>query len=184
MLARVGDEVEVELGDRRLHDAPHRLAEVGHEAHELERLAVCRPGLAEVGAEQRLALRRVELVVDGEVREVEEPVSHPRVLPVDDPQALAVVEEVRVQEVVVARHRFLGRALGLDPSGDLVRPLVASRERSHPGRARSRDRPRRRGTSRTFPESPARRGTRAAPRRRARACPARASARPMGSRPR
>ena len=37
-------EVEVELGHGRLDNAPHRLAEVGHEAHELERLDVCSRG--------------------------------------------------------------------------------------------------------------------------------------------
>jgi len=36
VLGGVGDEVEVELGDPLLDDAPHRLAEVGHEAHEPE----------------------------------------------------------------------------------------------------------------------------------------------------
>ena len=40
VLARVRLEVEVELRDGRLHDSPHRFAEVGHEAHELERLRV------------------------------------------------------------------------------------------------------------------------------------------------
>ncbi len=36
VLGGVGDEVEVELGDPLLDDAPHRLAEVGHEAPEPE----------------------------------------------------------------------------------------------------------------------------------------------------
>ena len=36
VLGGVGDEVEVELGDPLLDDAPHRLPEVGHEAHEPE----------------------------------------------------------------------------------------------------------------------------------------------------
>ena len=40
MLVRVADEVEVELRDRLLDDAPHRLAEVGHEAHQPQRAEV------------------------------------------------------------------------------------------------------------------------------------------------
>ena len=36
VLRGVGPEVEVELRDDALDDAPHRLAEVGHEAHEVE----------------------------------------------------------------------------------------------------------------------------------------------------
>ncbi len=73
--------------------------------------------------EERRALRRVELVVDREVREIEEAVAHARVLPVDDAEPLAVVEEVRVQEVVVARDGRVGCASLLDPRGDLVRPI-------------------------------------------------------------
>src|SRR5256885_1300037 len=36
VLIRVADEVEVELGEALLDDAPHRLAEVGHEANEAQ----------------------------------------------------------------------------------------------------------------------------------------------------
>ena len=124
MLRCIRVEVEVQLGHGRLHHAPHRLAEVRHEAHELECLDVCRADVADVRLEQHLALRRVELVVDGEVREIEEAIAHTRVLPVDDPEPLAVVQEVRIQEVVVARNRHVGSASSLDPAGDLVRPLV------------------------------------------------------------
>ena len=65
----------------------------------------------------------VELVVDREVGEVEERVAHARVLPVDDAQPLAVVEEVRVQEVVVTRPRCRASPRPLDARGQLVRPL-------------------------------------------------------------
>jgi hypothetical protein len=43
VLGGVGDEVEVELGDPLLDDAPHGLPEVGHEAHEPERPRVLVP---------------------------------------------------------------------------------------------------------------------------------------------
>src|SRR4051794_41979270 len=74
----VPGEVEVEVGEGALHDAPHRLAEVRQEAAGGE---VAR---AAVGGQQ---LGVVDVVVDGEVAEVEGGVAHPRVLPVDDPQA-------------------------------------------------------------------------------------------------
>ena len=60
--------------------------------------------LVEVGGEQRLLVGLVELVVDREVGEVEVAVAHPRVLPVDDPEALAVGDEVGREQVVVAGH--------------------------------------------------------------------------------
>src|SRR5438876_12272686 len=83
MLLRVGDEVEVERREALLHDAPHRLAEIGHEAHQDEPVGVA----ATVGVEEGTLAALVELVVDGEVPEVEGGISHARVLPVDDPQA-------------------------------------------------------------------------------------------------
>ena len=53
VLGGVAVEVEVELRDDALHDAPHRLAEVGHEAHQVERRQTvsARHGLA-VGAQE------------------------------------------------------------------------------------------------------------------------------------
>src|SRR5204862_7453265 len=77
MLVGVRAEVEVELRDPLLDDAPHRLAEVGHEAHQDERVAV----VAAVRGEEVALGGLVELVVDGEVAEVEERVAHARVLP-------------------------------------------------------------------------------------------------------
>ena len=128
MLRRVAGEVEVQLRHGRLHHPPHRLAEVGHEAHQLERALVLSPRIAEVRREQLSARVGIELVVDREVREVEEAVAHARVLPVDDPQVLAVVEEVRVQEVVVARNGVAPAALLFDPQRHRLRPHERGRD--------------------------------------------------------
>ena len=100
VLLGVAQVVDVELRARRLDDAPHALPERGHQAHEAQ------PGeaAAAVGLEQRDLGVGLEVVVGGEVREVEVRVVHPRVLPVEDPQPRAVVEEVRGQQVVVAGH--------------------------------------------------------------------------------
>ena len=57
VLARVRAEVEVELGDPLLDDAPHRFTEVRHEAHESERACAFVPDVAEVRLEERLASR-------------------------------------------------------------------------------------------------------------------------------
>ena len=78
-------------------------------------------------------------------------IAHARVLPVDDPEALAVVDEVRVEQVVVARHGGRRAARALRSGGDRLRPRVARRAIRRLDRARSRGRPRRRGTSRTAP---------------------------------
>src|SRR5947209_17986899 len=78
VLVRIGAEVEVELGDPLLDDAPHRLAEVRHEAHPHERVAVAAP----VSGEELALADVVELVVDGEVAEVDEVTAPTRVLPI------------------------------------------------------------------------------------------------------
>src|SRR5438132_6844728 len=54
ILPRVGDEVEVELRDRLLHHAPHRLEARAHEAHQSYRSEVGGPYVAGVSAEQDL----------------------------------------------------------------------------------------------------------------------------------
>ena len=79
-------------------------------------------------------------MVDAEVAEVEERVAHPRVLPVDDPDPRAVVDEVGVEQVVVARPELErgGQAGQLDPPPDRLAQLVLGRDRDA---ARQRQRP-------------------------------------------
>ena len=119
VLGRVAAEVVVELRYGRLDDAPHRLAEVRYEAVQLQRGAPAIIGrAAEVDGEQALLLLVAELVVDGEVAEVEVAIAHAGVLPVDDVDALPVQHEVRGQQVVVAGD---GCVLGALPDGPLHR---------------------------------------------------------------
>jgi hypothetical protein len=124
---RVFDEVEVELRQRLLDDTPHRLAEVGHEPHHAQHRCVRLRPFAEVAAQQLVVGFGPELVVDREVREVEEDVAHPGVLPVDDPEPSVVDDEVRAEEIVVARPPVLWPAHARDPRGDLGRKFVGIR---------------------------------------------------------
>ena len=97
--------VEVHLGDGQLHDRPHRLEERAHEPHQPDRAEigfVRRPG---VPFEECPVVALGEVMLHREVPEIEEDVAHPRVLPVEDPYAVAVVEEVGVEQIVVARTR-------------------------------------------------------------------------------
>src|SRR4029077_9152302 len=112
--------VELEGRDRLLDDAPHRLAKVGHEPHEGQG-----PGVtASIGVEKQALAVGVEVVVDREVAEVEERIAPAGVLPVHDPQSTPVVNEVRVQKVVVAgKNRRASSAL-LDAPRGLARPAV------------------------------------------------------------
>src|SRR5438445_8444463 len=94
VLAPVALEVEIELGDLALHDAPRGLARIGHHAHQLQRRSSAVAGRRSVvGAEKPLVGGLVEVVVDRQVAEVKPRVAHPRVLPVDDQDAPAVRRE-------------------------------------------------------------------------------------------
>ncbi len=69
----------------------------------------------QVSGHESLLLGRAELVVDGEVAEVEPAVAHPRVLPVDEPDPVGRVDEVGGEEVVVAEDDGLvARSAGAD----------------------------------------------------------------------
>src|SRR5713101_642659 len=63
-------------------------------------------------------------MVDGEIAEVEEAIAHAGVFPVDDANRRAVVDEIRVQQIVVAEHGRLGPKRALDVDGDGPCPLV------------------------------------------------------------
>jgi hypothetical protein len=138
MLLGIAGEIEVELRDPLLDDAPHRFAEVGHEAHHRQRRGIRLARDAEVGAEEFLLVLCLQLVVDREVREIEEDVTHARVLPVDDPDPIRVADEVRVQEVVVAGPQRLATSGSFDPTGEPVR--LGVRGRQLPSRALDRGR--------------------------------------------
>src|SRR5262245_9247289 len=124
VLGGVACKVEIEIGDPLLDKSPHRLTEVRHEPHQHVDLGVA----ATVGAEQRLVTGSIEPVVDREVRQVERGVAHAGVLPVDDPEPIAVADEVRREQVVVAGPELDGAAPPLDPVGGRLRELVAGRE--------------------------------------------------------
>ena len=92
-----------------LHDAPHRLAQVAHDLHQPEAGQPAGRHRTEVRDEQGLVAGPVELVVDGEVAEVEVAVVHARVLPVEQPEAaVRQGQEVGGEQVVVTGARRLG----------------------------------------------------------------------------
>lgn len=108
--AAVAQEVEVEGGDSGLKEAPEAFAHVGGEAHEPEVPEVVIEDAAEVNIEEGALALLVELAVHGEVSEVKESVAHAGVLPVDDAGALAVINEVRGEEVIMAGAGLEGAA--------------------------------------------------------------------------
>src|SRR5271168_390499 len=137
--ARVAIEVEVQLGNLRLQDAPGGLARVGEDAHQRERRAApVRRRFAVVGAQQALVVGFAEVVVDGQVAEVEAGVAHAGVLPVDDqqPAVVARADDVAGEQVVVAGARAPRRQGGGDARGDGGRLAVltgsAYAARTHP----------------------------------------------------
>ena len=102
MFIRVGHEVHVERADPLLKHAPHRLAEVGHDPHEVDPCQTRGTGRSLVRLQEDGVLGRREAVVDREVPEIEERIPEARVLPVEDPDPVPVVDEIGIEQVVVA----------------------------------------------------------------------------------
>src|SRR6478672_209830 len=126
----VRHEVDVERAHALLEHAPHRLAKVGHDPHQRQPGEAVTSDRAVVCREQHLVLVGRELVIDAEVAEVEERVAHPGVFPVDDPDAASVVDEVGIEQVVVARPELdrSGEQRTLDPPADGGSELVLRRD--------------------------------------------------------
>ena len=107
VVERIGGVVEIELGmDLRDH-APHRLAQERGAFHGA--IAPPQRGVgraAEIGRQHPLFLRHVELVVGGEVGEIEERRVEAGIVPVDQPDAGAVVDEIAGEQVVVAEDEI------------------------------------------------------------------------------
>src|ERR1700719_2825823 len=79
---------------------------------------------AEIRRQETTLIFLGELVVDGQIAEVEEAIAHPGVFPVDDPDRRAVIDKARVQEIVVAEDGGLLPQRALDIEGDRPGPLL------------------------------------------------------------
>src|SRR5438093_10232087 len=75
-------------------------------------------------------------MVRAEVAEVEERIAHPGIFPVDDPDAPAVVDEVRVEQVVVTRPELdrVAEEGELDPTPDRLGEPELDRDRDAAGK--------------------------------------------------
>ena len=67
-------------------------------------------------------------MVDREVAQIEETITHPGVFPVDDANRRPVVDEVRVQQIVVTGDQRLRSKRAFDVKGDRPRPLDRRRQ--------------------------------------------------------
>ena len=86
-----------------------------------------------IGGKEHLVLLGGQVVVDAEVAEVEEGVAHARVFPIDDPDPRSVIDEVAIEQIVVAGAQPHGVRLEdeLDPAADRGGGFVFDRDR-HP----------------------------------------------------
>src|SRR3989442_5342494 len=99
---RVAREVEVDTRDVHPHHAPHCFAQLRDNLHQLEPGKPRVGDLPEVAAQQSFILRIGQLVMNAEIRQIEVEVAHPRVFPVYDADARAIIDQVRLPEVIMA----------------------------------------------------------------------------------
>src|SRR5882724_1697567 len=101
----IRDIVKIECRMMLCHHAPHGLTQQRGALHGLIAAPqLRRQRLFEIGLEQPFLVGLGNLVVRAEVAEIEERAVEARVVPIDEPQALPVVDEVARQQVIVAEH--------------------------------------------------------------------------------
>ena len=128
-------EVELEAAHAVLDHPPQGPAVAGDEPPELgpgdQRVEAVlrRPRGRSTRVHRSASCVGVEVRLGRRVAELEGRLVHPRVLVVDDPQVAAVVEDVRREQVVVARHEHLGSL-----REDRLHPLEVRLEREVGGR--------------------------------------------------
>ena len=176
-------EVEIDVADRVLDGRPQRPPVLGHQPQQpcSRHLVGDRPAVVVGHQGLELVERQVRLAPD--VAELESGVAVARVLVVDQPQAVAAVDEVGRQQVVVAgdgRHRARPEGggdpldLGLEVEVPVGQPEAAPSgrcpgSRAAPRTCRSRSRSGGRGAASGTPRRPAA-GWRCSGGRRARRC--------------
>src|SRR2546422_2539486 len=99
---RVAREIEVLTRDVHPHHAPHGFAQLGDNLHQLKPGKPNVGDLPEVAGQQSFILRIGQLMMNGEVRQIEVEVAHARVFPVYDADARAIIDQVRLPEVIMA----------------------------------------------------------------------------------
>src|SRR2546426_4505517 len=99
---RVAREVEVDTRDVHPHHAPHSFAQLRDNLHQLEPGKPRVGDLPEVAAQQSFILRIGQLVMNGEIRQIEVEVAHSRIFPVYDADARPIIDQVRLPEVIMA----------------------------------------------------------------------------------
>ena len=116
LLHRPLPEVEVEVADRVLDRAPQRPAVLRHHAEESSPGHLIGQGLAVVMGDELLELVERQVGLAPDVAQLEGGIAVARVLPVDQPQPVAGVDDVGRQEVVVAGHDGWGGRPARPPS--------------------------------------------------------------------
>ena len=72
-------------------------------------LAVIRATPRVIDAEWRCFVVGGEVVVHHQIPEIERRLVHARILPVEEPDPRTIAQEVGAEQIVVARHEFIGR---------------------------------------------------------------------------
>ena len=78
-----------------MKESPEGFPKIGGQFHEIQMRHMLRPDVTEIVLQEESGLIVVQLLVDSKVPEIEERVAHCGVLPIENPDLLAIIEEVR-----------------------------------------------------------------------------------------
>ncbi len=130
MLVRVRAKIEIEFGDADLYHAPHRLAAIGCDLHQLVPRQAPRRYLTKIAFEQGMILLVVETVMHRKVSEVERGVAHARVFPIENANR-AIIKKILIEQIVVteARREWVAQKRGLNLAQSRHQPIKVVGER-------------------------------------------------------
>src|SRR5262249_13627089 len=102
MAAAISPVIEIQFGNPRLQKAPHGLAHIRSQPHDVQSSEVSGPHFAEVILQKPVILLAVEKVIGGQIAQVEKQISHTAIFPIQNPNLALVINQVAGQQIIVA----------------------------------------------------------------------------------
>ncbi len=120
----IGRIIEIDVGMDFRNHAPHRLAQERGAFHRpIAPAQIVADGSLIVSLQHCLFLRLGKFIVGGKAAKIEKRRVEAGIIPIDQPQPLAVIEEIRRQQVVMAEGDLEGTGFAFEPVGDLEKGM-------------------------------------------------------------
>src|SRR5712691_6615189 len=99
--------VKIEFRYAHLQKAPERFAQVRAKPHQVQVCHIRRSLFTKIKTQQQFALLIIECLIDGKVAEVKENITHTGIFPIENPDGVAIINEIAGEQVVMAWLRLI-----------------------------------------------------------------------------